>query len=322
MEQLVPLVAFLGGLVLLVKGGDVLVKQAAHLAQSYRVPKTVVGAIVIGFGTSLPELFVSVDAALSGAPGLALGNVIGSNIANVGLILGLGAFLVSLHVERTVIRMDLPLGVLAVLFLLLVAAPVQELRTWMGVALLAGFALYLALSLRTTKVFRSGPEGRSLYTASGEPVRKRIFHDAAWIVAGLVAITAGAELLVMGAMRIAEMLQVDDRVIGISLVAFGTSLPELSAMFAAARKGEADLAVGNIAGSNLFNLLFVLGTTVCVKNIELSEITILRDLPVLALFSVLAFPLLAPERRIRKWQGLILLTCYAGYIAATWLTAR
>ena len=321
MDNLVPFVSFLAGLVLLVKGGDVLVKHAAHLAQSYRVPKTVVGAIVIGFGTSLPELFVSIDAAVSGAPGLALGNVIGSNIANVGLILGLGAFMASLHVERTVLRMDLPFGVLAALFLLLVAAPVAAIQTWMGIALLAGFVLYLALSVRAMRVFRSGPDGPDNYTASGKPVPKNISRDALGIVIGLVAITVGAELLVGGAMRIAEMLKVDDRVIGISLVAFGTSLPELSAMIAAARKGEADLAVGNIAGSNLFNLLFVLGTTVCVRNIELSEITIIRDLPVLALFSVLAFPLLAPERRIRKWQGLILLACYAGYIATTWLGA-
>jgi cation:H+ antiporter len=313
---LVPILLFLGGVALLVAAGDLLVAKAAHLARTYGVPKVVVGAIVIGFGTSLPELFVSVNAALKGSPGLALGNIIGSNIANVGLILGLGAFLATLHVQRSVIRADLPLGVLAALFLLLWAGPNAEISRLTGGILLAGFAFYLRVSLTATRVHRATLDTDVLRTIP--ETDRRPGGDFLWILLGLGGISLGSELLVRGGVEIAGALGVDDRIIGISLVAFGTSLPELAAMWAAARKGETDLAVGNIAGSNLFNLLFVLGTTALIKPIELTEITITRDLPVLAIFSVLAFPMFARERRLGKRQGALLLVCYVAYIALTW----
>jgi cation:H+ antiporter len=313
---LTPVLLFLGGIALLVAAGDLLVAKAAHLARTYDVPKVVVGAIVIGFGTSLPELFVSVNAALKGSPGLALGNIIGSNIANVGLILGIGAFMATLHVQRSVIRADLPLGVLAALFLLLWAAPNAEISQLTGGILLAGFAFYLRVSLFATREHRAALDSEVLRTIPESD--RRPGRDLIWILLGLGGITMGSELLVRGGVEIAKALGVDERIIGISLVAFGTSLPELAAMWAAARKGETDLAVGNIAGSNLFNLLFVLGTTALIKPIALPEITIVRDLPVLAVFSVLAFPLLSSERRLGKRQGALLLLCYTSYIALTW----
>jgi len=311
-DYVLPALAIFGGAALLMKAGDMLVEHAARLAMSYHVPKTVIGALILGFGTSLPELFVSMTAALEGSPGIALGNIVGSNIANVGLILGLGALLATLHVQRRVLRVDLPLAVLGALFLMLFVG--DRVTAVAGSVLLAAFASYLWLSLHFTRRYQAAQPT--------EPeVAKHLGRDIAWIVAGLVLIAVGAQLLVWGAERIVDLLQVTDTLIGLTVVALGTSLPELAAIIAATRRGETDLAVGNVAGSNLFNILFILGSTSLVAEVPVGDVMHSRDLPVLAVFSVLAFPLLAGARRIRRTQGLVMLASYCGYIVWTWVAA-
>jgi cation:H+ antiporter len=312
-EYAIPLAYAAAGLVLLVVAGDRLVRHAAALAVAHHVPKTVVGAVVLGFGTSLPELGVSLDAALRGSSGIAIGNVVGSNIANVGLILGIGAVLVTLHVERRALRADLPFGVLAALFLLVWVGPAGEISRLAGAILLVAFALYLWNSLRHTRNYRDSRD-----PDLPAPDRSNAAVDIAWIVGGLVGIIAGADLLVRGAVDVAEMFGVPHRVIAVSMVAVGTSLPELTAIIHSARHGEADLAVGNVAGSNLFNILFVLGTTAAIKPVPVEPEMISHDFPVVAAFSVLAFPLLVKERRIGRRQGFLLLAAYAGYIGWVW----
>jgi cation:H+ antiporter len=298
------------GLLLLVAGGDLLVARCAHLARSFSVPKTIVGAVVIGFGTSLPELFVSLTAALNGSPGIALGNVVGSNIANVGLILGLGALLGTLHVQRTITRSDLPLGVLTALLLILWLGPNGEIGRVGGAVLLGVFVLYLAMHARETRRHQAADDGEE--RATWHPVK-----DTLGMVGGLVAILVGARLLVGGAVDIARVLAVEEEIIGLSIVAVGTSLPELAAIIAAVRHNETDLAVGNVAGSNLFNLLFVLGTTATVSPIPVPP-SMETNFLVLAIFSVMAFPLLSRSRRIGKAQGLLMLAAYVGYLGWLW----
>ena len=311
MDFLLPSAAIAGGILLLLLGGDRLVHHAAHLAVSYRVPKTVVGAVILGFGTSLPELVVSAMAAFEGRPSIAIGNVVGSNIANVGLILGVGAVMVTFHMQRRTIRTDLPLGVLAALFLLIWVGRSDWVSRFDGVLLLFGFALYLWGSLRYAR------RSRELDEAAAEP-GKNLAGDVFRIVLGLVAITAGAQLLIFGAVEIARLLEVSELIIGLTMVALGTSLPELAALIAAARKGEADLALGNIAGSNIFNILFVLGVSAVITPIPVAPVMVERDFPVMAVFSVLAFPLLSRERRIGRTQGYVLLICFLGYVAWVW----
>lgn len=310
MELILSLSGLAVGLLLLIAGGDLLVARCAHLARSFSVPKTIVGAVVIGFGTSLPELFVSLTAALNGSPGIALGNVVGSNIANVGLILGLGALLGTLHVQRNITRSDLPLGVLTALLLILWLGPNGEIGRIGGAALLGVFVLYLATHFRETRRHQAADDGEP--RAAWHPVK-----DTLGMVGGLVAILVGARLLVGGAIDIARVLEVDEGIIGLSLVAIGTSLPELAAIIAAVRHNETDLAVGNVAGSNLFNLLFVLGTTATVSPVPVPA-SFETNFLVLAVFSVLAFPLLSRSRRIGKVQGLIMLAAYVGYIGWLW----
>jgi len=308
MEPL-SIVAVAVGLVLLVQGGDLLVARCVHLAHCFRVPKAIVGAIIIGFGTSMPELFVSLTASLDGRPGIALGNVVGSNIANVGLILGLGAALATLHVQRSILRGDLPLGVLAALFLLLWVGPQGVVSRVSGVVLLGAFSLYVLAHLRETRRHQRDSERNEEGEFEWHPIK-----DSLGILFGLIAIVLGANLLVGGATQVAAALGVSEAVIGLTMVALGTSLPELAAIIAAVRSNEADLAVGNVAGSNLFNLLFVLGTTAVVQPVPVSERLVDFDFGVLAVFAVLAFPILSRTRRIGRLQGAVMLTAYVSYI--------
>ena len=312
LDYLWPLVSVLGGAALLLAGGELLVRHAVHLAASYRVPKTIIGAVILGFGTSLPELLVSLTAAIDEEPGIAIGNVVGSNIANVGLILGLGAFMATLHVQRRLVRFDLPLGVLSALALMLWAGPELMVSRTLGIVLLVAFAGYLWVSLSATR------KHRAVVAIAPDGVEKALWTDLSLSVVGLALIVGGARVLVHGATDIAQLMDVSQRIIGISMVALSTSLPELAAVYAAARRGETDLAVGNIAGSNIFNLLFVLGTTATIHPIPVEEIMDVRDFPVLAGFAVLAFPLMAVGRRISRVQGLVLLSAYTGYMAWTW----
>ena len=312
MEYLKAAGAILAGIVLLVKAGDRLVHHAAAIAVARGVPKAIVGAVIIGFGTSLPEFFVSLAAALEGQPDIAIANVVGSNIANVGMILGIGALLVSLPVQRSVLRTDLPIGVLATLLLLIWVGPAGAVSRAAGGAMLAGSAVYLALAMRMPRRFRDE-------AAAVEGEGGGAGGAALWILVGLVGLALGAHLLVYGAVGLARLLDVPERVIGLTVVAFGTSLPELAAMVAAARRREVELAVGNIAGSNLFNLLFILGMTAVIKPIDVAPLMVERDFPAVAVFSVLAFPLLSRERRILRGQGVLLVVAFLAYVAWTWL---
>jgi cation:H+ antiporter len=312
MEYLLPVAGVAGGILLLVAGGDWLVVHSAHFATSQRVPKTVVGAVIIGFGTSLPELVVSLLAAWQGVPDIAIANVVGSNIANIGLILGLGALLTPLVMQRRVVRWDLPFGVLAIVLLLVAVGRSDEVTRTDGLVLLGAFAIYLWGSVRFTRASRRAEDNPE---AGAE---KHTGRDLLWIAVGIVTILVGAELLVWGARTLAELLGVSGRVIGLTMVALGTSLPELAALLAAVRRREADLALGNIAGSNLFNILMILGiTATAMPPIPVHEKMIV-DFLVAAALSVLAFPVFSRARRVGRWQGALLLACYAGFIYWVW----
>ncbi len=305
-----PLLLLVGG-VLLWWGGDRLVQHAAHLAASFRVPKHVVGAVVLGFGTSIPELLVCLAAAFTDEPGIAVGNVVGSNAANVGLILGLGAVMAPTAVEPRLARLDLPLvlvagGVLSVLLL----PDGGELGAVAGGVLLAVFAGYLALSLRLAAEHRRRTRDEPL------PPR-RTGRDVAWIAAGLVVLAVGAHWFVQGAVGVAALLRVPSEIVGLSLVAVGTSLPELVTTVQAARQGHPELAVGNVAGSNVFNLFLVLGATTTLRATPVSHDMALAT-AAMTVFAFLALPLWGRgESRIPRAHGVVLLVAYAGYVG--WL---
>jgi cation:H+ antiporter len=308
--NVLPFALLLVGGLALAWGGDKLVEYAAHLARSFSVPQHVVGAVVLGFGTSAPEAVVCVTAAVTDNPGLAVGTVVGSNIANVGLILGVAALLSPFVVQRKLLVVDLPLGLIVGIGLAVWLVTTESVITrGAGLVLLVLFAAYLVLSVWQARLHQ-------LKTTDVDAPERRLARDLLWIAFSLATVIVGAKVFVSGAEAAATILGVPKEVIGLTIMAFGTSLPELVTTVAAARHGHAELAVGNVAGSNIFNLLFVLGGGALVGDIDVSE-SFSRDMWVMVGFAVLAFPVLQRHARVGRRQGVLLVTLYLAYVG--WL---
>jgi len=294
------------GVVLLYAGGEVLVRSASGLAARLGVRPMVIGLTVVAFGTSAPELAASLTAALSGTPDIAIGNVVGSNIANVGLILGLTAMVYPLVTGSRFVRREVPLMLLITALLVPVLWGGAVLR-WEGVLLLALLAGFLWVITRT---------GSSVLDEVAEAPRARapVWLGVLGTAAGVALLWFGARSLIGGAVVIATSLGIPQRVIGLTLVAVGTSLPELASSMVAAMRRETDIILGNIVGSNVFNLLAVLGTTALVKPIRFDGAGATVDVVVMALFSAALLPLMWRGERLGRSAGSFLLLGYAVYI--------
>ena len=308
------------GLVLLLSGGFALVHGASQLARRLGVPAVIVGLTVVAFGTSAPELAVNVLAALRGDPEISFGNVIGSNLANLGLILGLVALLAPLSIASVVLLREIPMMLLATAAAVALAldhllrGQAEAYDRTDGIILLLFFTVFLYTA--TMMVLRRR-EGDELVRQSAEVMSRPLSvpRSGALIIAGLTALIAGAELTVSGAVAIAGALGVPTAIIGRSVVAVGTSLPELVSSIIAAVRGESDLAVGNVVGSNIFNLLFIMGVTATIGSVPLPAGG-LFDLIALAALSILLFVFAATGRRLARWEGVVLL---GGWLAfALW----
>lgn len=296
-------------------GGDKLVEHAAHLARSFRVPQHIVGAVVLGFGTSAPEAVVCLTASITGRPELAIGTVVGSNIANIGLILGTAALLSPFVVERKLLVVDLPLGLGAGIGLAVwIATGADAITRGFGAALALLFLGYMGLSLYQARLAQQ-------QTTDVDAPERTPLRDVTWIVVALCIVIVGANVFVAGAEAAAINLGVPKEVVGLTIMAFGTSLPELVTTVAAARQGHAELAVGNVAGSNIFNLLFVLGGGALFGEIAVSP-SFLRDMWVMVGFAVLAFPLLQRHARFGRRQGVLLVALYLGYVGYLYVTGQ
>ncbi|MDF1552207.1 MAG: calcium/sodium antiporter [Deferrisomatales bacterium] len=303
------------GTLLLYFGANLLIRGSSALARSFGVAPAIVGLTVVAFGTSLPELTVSVTAGLKGSAAIALGNVVGSNIANIGLVLGLAACIRSLQVEFTLVRREAPMGLLAVLLVVVLSLD-GVLGRGDGVVLLAGFAAFLYWSLA---VERSAPEAVQEAFDHSPPGGGHRLRHAAFTAAGLAGVLWGADRLVAGAVTIAETFGVPAVVIGLTLVAVGTSLPELAATLVAVSRGEDDISVGNVLGSNLFNLLLILGVTAVITPISVPTTFFRFQFPVLALYTVVLLPICRSGFRISRPEGGLLLAGYLGYVAVLYL---
>lgn len=295
-----------GGLVLLFFGGEATVRGASSIATRFRVQPFVVGATVIAFGTSAPELAVTLIAALGGSPDLALGNVVGSNIANTGLILGIAALLRPLWLPRKTLRFELPV-VVAVAVLLTLFAWDGFVGLWEGIVLLVGIAWVLLRTLIGARKDRVALE-------TAEPARYRLLVAVPMTLVGLVALYGGGHLLVEGSVRIAEALGVAQWVIGVLVVALGTSMPEVAASVVAAAKGHGDIAVGNVLGSNTFNIFFVLGTGATLHPVTVA-VPIRLDLLVYVALIGFAMSWLLSREKLPRAAGAILLLGYLGFVA-------
>lgn len=291
------------GLAGLFLGGDWLVRGASGLARGWGLSPLVIGATVVGFGTSSPELLVSLAAALQGQPGIALGNVVGSNIANLWLILGIAALIAPIAVLRRDVLRDLGWMTGATLLL-----PLALWSGWVGriegLLLVAGLAAYILHALRGPAESAELPEGLS----RGQT------RNAALTLYGLLTIMAGAQLLVQGATDLARTFGVSEAMIGLSIVAVGTSLPELATTVMAALRGQRDIALGNILGSNVFNTLGILGATALISPLPVEARFLSFDVPVLIAVSLITVALLWVRHGIGRIGGVLMLAGYAGYI--------
>lgn len=326
-------VLFVVGLVMLVAGADVLVRGAGRLAVSAGISPLVVGLTVVAFATSAPEMAVSVQAALQGNGGIAVGNVIGSNICNVLLILGLSAAIAPLVVAQKLIRMDTPL-VLAVSVIAWLLAMDGRLGFWDGFLLFGGIIAYTVFAVvqsrRETRAVRQQYD-REMGIRHPEAERhgtkrqglKGYGVDVLFIGAGLGLLVKGSDWLVGGATTMARALGVDDVLVGLTIVAVGTSLPELATSVLASIKGERDIAVGNVIGSNLFNILAVLGLSglLAPGGIPVAPSMIMVDFPIMIAVSVACLPVFFTGHVIARWEGFVFLGYYVAYTVFLILTA-
>ncbi|UIJ72961.1 calcium/sodium antiporter [Aurantimonas sp. HBX-1] len=307
------------GAVLLFGGGEFLVRGSVSIADRYGISKLVVGLVIVGFGTSAPELLVSVQAALAGSPDISVGNVVGSNIANVLLIVGVAALIAPVANSDRAIRRDLivmvlaSIGVTAIFF-------TGEISRLTGVAMLAALALYLgvtyALEARRVKAANgeAGAIGKSEYEEEQAQKPLPLLMAAAAAALGLILLVIGARLMVDGAVGIARGFGISEAVIGVTVVAIGTSLPELATAIIAAWRRHAEVVLANVVGSNIFNLLCILGITAVIAPIGVSHRFAIFDGPLMAAVAVATLVFLFAFRSIGRWTGALLLALYAGYI--------
>ena len=312
---------FLAGLAVLVVGADVLVRGASRLAVSFGVSPLVVGLTVVAFGTSAPEMAVSVGSALAGTPDLAIGNVVGSNIANVLLILGISALITPLLVDEQIIRQEIPImiGASALLVVMALDGNIGLLESIVLFALVIAYTVFLVIqSRRASKAVQDEFE-------TGIPTSTWDSHWAVQIgliAAGLAMLVVGADWLVDAAVAFARAFGVSDLVIGLTVVAVGTSMPEIATSIVAAMRGQRDIAVGNVVGSNVFNILAVLGAAGIASGagLPVSEAARNFDLWVMLAVAFACLPIMITGREIARWEGVVFLAYYAAYTA--WLVLQ
>ena len=306
----------MGGLIALVFGGEALVRGASGLARGLGVSPMLIGLVIVGFGTSAPELTTSVAAALRGAPGVAAGNVVGSNIANILLILGICALVAPIAVDRNALRRDGAVLIAATVTVALLIAFVPVGRV-IGAGLVAALLVYVIASYLSDRARGGAPAALHAAEAGLVPAVQNPGRAALFLVAGLVGVIAGAALLVEGAVTLARAAGISEAVIGLTIVAVGTSLPELAASITAARRGESDIALGNIVGSNIFNALGILGAAALTRPFAAGAGLALTDLMVMVGSAVLLLIVAATGWKIDRREGAVLVLLYAGYIAWT-----
>lgn len=308
----VDILLLLLGFVALIGGGEFLVKGAVGIAAKARLSKLVIGMTVVSFGTSAPELIVSLHSASQGLPEIAIGNVLGSNIANIALVLGLTVIIFPMPVSRNSIRFDWPMMMLASVLFYLFALDLSIDR-WEGVVLFTLLILFIIFIIWNSRKDNS-IELDDIDNAEEVTNKINIWKHIVFLAIGLVGLFFGSNWLIKGATSIAESFGLSKHVIGITVIAFGTSVPELATSVVAAFKKETDISVGNLIGSNIFNIMIVLGLTGIIQPVGVEENVISWDLLWMLGIAMLLLPMMVFRRRIGRLSGVVLLVIYVSYI--------
>ncbi|MDO4339636.1 MAG: calcium/sodium antiporter [Eubacteriales bacterium] len=304
MEILLQLLMLAAGFAMLVVGADWFVDGAAGIAEKFGIPHLVIGLTIVAMGTSAPEAAVSITAALKGNAGITIGNIVGSNIMNILVILGLASVIVPIAVAKSTVQVEIPYMLAITMLLLLVGSTGNTVTFWEGVILWAAFLLYLGY------LFWMAKKGKQ--EADEEKEKQPLWKLLLLVAVGIVLVVWGSDLAVDGATGIARVMGLSERFIGLTIVAFGTSLPELVTSVSAARKGKADIAIGNIVGSNIFNILFVVGTTALITPVVFEDKFIVDTL-VAAAAGILLWLCVFKDKKLSRTGGVIMLAAYAAY---------
>lgn len=312
-DLLIDSLIFVGGLAGVTVGADWVVRGGSQIAKRLGIPPLVIGLTIVAFGTSAPELVVSGGAAIRNEPGMAIGNVMGSTVANVGLIVGLGALIRPISVHRRLLVRESPLLILVMAAVMILSLN-EALGRLDGLALLTGFFVYMFFLIRWSAAGDRVP-------ADLQPGEEDV-NDADWpyvrdwsrTILGLAGLLVGGHYLLEGAVAIAQEFNVSDAVIGATVVAIGTSLPELASTVAAAARRLGDIAIGNVIGSNIFNLGLVLGSAAMLRPLNLPSEAVVRQVVPALVFSLLLLVLAYRGLRVQRWEGCLLLLCYGGFI--------
>ncbi len=300
------------GLFVLVLGGEFLVKSSTHLALRMRISPLVVGLTIVAFGTSSPELLVSINAALSGSPDLTMGNVIGSNICNLALVLGVSAIIRPIRVNSDSIKIDWPMtmGSSVLLYLLVREGLLKSFEGVLFIGLLMGYTFFVIRKSRKENHIASLELPKEQIKTHST---KHLVKDLVLISVGCVGLFYGSDWFVEGAKGLALNLGVSERVIGITVLALGTSLPELVTASIASFRNQTDLALGNLMGSNIFNILSILGITSIIKEIEVSDVILRTDMVWMLGITLLILPMMVHKREVGRYEGVALLLIYGYY---------
>lgn len=303
MEILLQLVLLVVGFVMLVKGADWFVEGAAGIAAKFGIPQLVVGLTIVAMGTSAPEAAVSITAALKGSADITIGNVVGSNIMNILVILGLTAVIIVTPVAKSTVKIEIPYMIAITFLLLALGMSGNQITFWEGVILWAAFLVYLGYLFWMATKNKEEEE---------EEEEKPVWKLLVLTLVGLVLVVWGSDVTVDAASAIASAFGMSERLIGLTIIAFGTSLPELCTSVSAAMKGKSDIAIGNIVGSNIFNILFVVGTTALITPVTF-QANFVIDTLIAAAAAILLWLCVFRKQRLNRTGGIIMLISYAAY---------
>lgn len=316
MSAVLPYILLIVGFFILIKGADFFVEGSSSIAKKLRIPDIIVGLTIVAMGTSAPELAVSVSAALEGSSDIAIGNVVGSNILNILIILGIASVIVPITVDKSMFKRDYPmLLVIAVLLPILAVVGGNHIGRIGGIILMAVFAFYIFLTVKSALAYRKthgqDPETEGIKVL---PWWKSILYT----IGGAVVIIIGGKMSVSGATDIAHQLGISEAIIGLTVVALGTSLPELVTSVVAARKGNSDIALGNIVGSNIFNVLLILGVTATIKPFDVTTESLIDQIILLGI-TIYLFVMSLMGKKITRLKGVSFLIIYVAYAAYIFL---
>lgn len=314
----ISIILIIIGFVLLVKGADFLVDGASKLAKRFHIPEIVIGLTIVSMGTSMPELFVSITSAIEGHSDMAIGNVVGSNIVNLFFIMGLSAIVKSIAFKRETRLIEIPLCLVVSIIFMIVCNIGQDITRVEAIILLALFIMFIIYTIvMSFKGEEFDKEDNVEEEKDNDKSKNSALKDIVFIILGVVALKFGGDLAVNNAVNVAQILGLSEKIIGVTILAIGTSLPELVTSVSSAMKGKSDIAIGNIIGSNIFNMLFIIGVSALINPIAYN-ISYNKDMIILIIGTVILslFPLIPPKNKMSRMNGIIFTIMYLAYMVS------